>query len=160
MTGLRSGVRRRCVRRILEVARRAAVWHLEGGEVITIQNAKALYYRDTLQWCKAVLHEIEELTYCVFISFFICQLCTVQLQVASVAYSSRVMCCVIIFLFLSCSTFFLIVALNGASDRSNILYFRDTWKLLRLHLEYCIPVIEGERPSFEMLQKCVRENGW
>lgn len=70
MTGLRSGVRRRSVWSILGVARWAAVWHTEGGEVITIQYAKALYYRDTLQWCKAVLREIEELTYCVFISLF------------------------------------------------------------------------------------------
>lgn len=55
---------------ILKIAKSAALCHSEG-EVITIQNAKALYYRDTLQWCKAVLREIEELTYCFHLLFYL-----------------------------------------------------------------------------------------
>lgn len=59
-----------CLWGILKIARWAAICHSEG-EVITIQNAKALYYRDTQQWCKAALREIEEVTECFHLLFYL-----------------------------------------------------------------------------------------
>lgn len=97
--------------------RRAAVWQAKR-EVITILNAKSLYYRDTQQWCNAVLREIEELTYCVFFFLF----------VSFAQFNDKLghsltqvdWCCVIVFLSLSCSAFSLIIALNASADYSHL----------------------------------------
>lgn len=76
-----------------------------------------------------------------------------------VSHSNKSSDAVLLFSFVWMLNFPLIIALNGAADWSNI-YFRDTWQLVWLRLEGWIPVIEGERPSSDMLHKYVQENGW